>query len=339
MTTLLATRHAYRTAAALLFCAAATGAFGQTTTRYESWSGAEGAAGAHASPAGGDERVQALIDELTRLVDEADRARAADPRFLRDLRALIRTYDWPWGVELLSEDFTDGRVAQTPEWRVTAGEFRTEYGLGLHSVVRAAAPPEPATEQPAQQGAQQKGQQDVAQALLGALIEQTLGQKQQGQGEQGQQQGHQTAERPADRAEVQVALPITNAFAVALEVSARERPGRIEFVVFQGDRGGPGYRLAYNPGHEPALELLRAGSRGVSVIEAHPAALGEGEVPKRIEWTRDTSGEMVVSVDGEVLIRALDRGLRDPFDGFAITNLGGDFAVREVAIAGVEPGS
>lgn len=123
--------------------------------------------------------------------------------------------------------------------------------------------------------------------------------------------------------------------------SAEEGAGgaHVSFVVFQGDRDGPGYRLAYNPGHEPALELLRAGSYGVSVIEAHPAALGEGEVPKRIEWTREASGDMVVSVDGEVLIRALDRGLRDPFDGFAITNLGGDFAVREVAIAGVEPGS
>ena len=52
------------------------------------------AAGQPANPA--DAKTAKLLDELNGLVDEAERGRAADPRFLRDLRDLARRYAWPW---------------------------------------------------------------------------------------------------------------------------------------------------------------------------------------------------------------------------------------------------
>ena len=78
------------------------------TSKYQTWENPDQTA----SPASDDPRVQALLDELAALVDEADRARAADPRFLEDLRELIRGYDWPWRLEILDEDFSDGAQGQ-----------------------------------------------------------------------------------------------------------------------------------------------------------------------------------------------------------------------------------
>ena len=54
----------------------------QESTRYESWNG--GAAGS----------TQDMVKALRDLVDEAEQVRAADPRFLDDLKALMRYNDY-----------------------------------------------------------------------------------------------------------------------------------------------------------------------------------------------------------------------------------------------------
>ena len=51
-----------------------------------------------------------------------------------------------------------------------------------------------------------------------------------------------------------------------------------------------------------------------------------------IEWARSVTGSMTVSLDGTALIQTSDTRLRDPFDGFGITNLGGDYAVRSISV-------
>src|SRR5215471_10916723 len=49
-----------------------------------------------------------LLRNLRSLIDEAERSKAADPTFLDDLRALADTYDNPWPVKLVYDDFRDG---------------------------------------------------------------------------------------------------------------------------------------------------------------------------------------------------------------------------------------
>ena len=51
-----------------------------------------------------------------------------------------------------------------------------------------------------------------------------------------------------------------------------------------------------------------------------------------IEWTRRLDGAMTVTLDGKAMIQAADARLRDPFDGVAFLNLGGDYAVRAVTV-------
>jgi hypothetical protein len=43
---------------------------------------------------------------------------------------------------------------------------------------------------------------------------------------------------------------------------------------------------------------------------------------------------MTLAVDGETMFRVSDRAFRAPFDRFIITNGGGEFIIRSVAIYG-----
>ena len=101
---------------------------GAAEQRYSAWPDPS-----RAGP--GDDRVQVLIDALGTLVDEAERARAADPRLLRDLRDLARRFEPPWRVSVLSDDFADGDFTANPAWTVTQGRYWVEPGYGLRSTI------------------------------------------------------------------------------------------------------------------------------------------------------------------------------------------------------------
>ncbi len=285
----------------------------QDSSRYGTWQSPDQSRNRERE--GGAQRLQELIDKLARLVDDADRAKAADRRFIADLRDLIRAYDWPWQVGILSEDFTDGSVAPAPTWTVSEGQFKAVRGVGLHSVVQTSPRPS---------GSGDSGQ-DLATALLNQILEQAARKNQPAAAESARQ----------TRATIYAPVAITNAFALTLEVSTRSPEGRIEFGLYQKSPAGVGYRLAYQPARVPSVELLRTGSRGVSVIDAYHQTLpAEAGSPRTLRWTRARNGEMVVSIDGAGVIRSVDRGLQDSFDGLLITNLDGDFALRTLELAG-----
>ena len=207
---------------ALVFAAGEISAQSQTS-KYETWENPDQSA----SRGSDDPSVQALLDELTALVDEADRARAADPRFIEDLRNLIRGYDWPWRVTILDENFSDGRVAETPRWSILSGEFRAEYGVGLRSVIQA------------RQASQQQSsgdEDDLAAQLLNQLLKQAT-----------QGQGTQTKAAP-DSALIHVATPIANGFAVDSAISSKQSNGRFEIEVLSTRATRPWLPSGVQPG-------------------------------------------------------------------------------------------
>ncbi len=283
----------------------------------------------------GDNPVRQLIDEITREIERAEQERLADPWWLRDLRNVLARYDYPWQVSIFSDDFSGRGPAPDAPWKVTAGEMLIDWRHGLRSVIE---PPRPQ----AQTGAtgSNSGNEVVTQ-LFGQILQNSLG-GQQG----GQQSGQQAAQPAATYAAATLPVPVTNAFAMSLELSGRPlggsgqpAPTRFEWGPYIGANAAQGYRLAYNGGGQggagPALELLRLSSRGTSTLFAvdQPVNLEDGQIHK-IVWTRDLGGTMKIVLDGQPIMDLVDRSFAQPFDGLALVNGGGDFALRQLTIEG-----
>jgi hypothetical protein len=86
------------------------------------------------------ERGDALVQEITELIEAAERARAADPKFLEQLRQVLEEYQVPKLVQLMHDDFSDGNFTRNPRWRQAEGEFTVDCGRGLRSVARQPEP-------------------------------------------------------------------------------------------------------------------------------------------------------------------------------------------------------
>jgi hypothetical protein len=109
----------------------------QTTTQYQPW---------QPSATGS----QTLIDELRRMVDQAERDRAASPDFLADLKGLLTRYGAAGGTSappatppagtraVFSDDFADGNYTANPAWAVLQGNWQVD-AAGLRSDVPAAS--------------------------------------------------------------------------------------------------------------------------------------------------------------------------------------------------------
>lgn len=260
--------------------------------------------------------VQDFVDELNRLVDEAEKARAADPLFLRDLRALAGRFDRPWRVDLLSEAFQDGNYTADPVWSVTSGRFWIESGWGLRSSVLATA-----QSQTTQDDGKLRGE-DVAIAILRGVLN---------KGNENQQSS--TTPQPGTPADIHTGVRITNAFSLDLELASWQADGKLVILVYQGGERTAGYRLVYASGQP--IELQRATRWGAAIVDKakEPLRLEDKQL-HRIGWTRGADGTMVVAVDGKEMIRVADRGYRDPFDGLRLVNEAGDFTLRQITVMG-----
>ncbi len=281
--------------------------------QYQPWNNPDApAAGA------GDTTVRTLIERLNSMVDEAEKARAADPRFLRDLRDLARGYERPWRNLVLADDFGDGDFTGNPRWTVTTGRYLVQRGWGLRSIVDAglAAP-----EQKHLSG------KEAAVNIFGQILQQAI--------DPNRAAGQSTAGGGVNAAAIQTGFRLSNAFAIEMDLSSWKPQGRLEIGPYQGapEGGGwaAGYVLVYTPGG--IWELLRVSARGSSVIDSRSAQMSlEDKKTHRIEWTRHDDGRMTVSIDGREILKVTDRGVRTPFDGFRMVNRGGDYILKSIRI-------
>ncbi len=281
---------------------------------YRSWTGPD------APSQAGTQRQQDFVDKLKGLIDEAEKARAADPQFLGDLRGLVREYDRPRRRVVLSDRFEDGDFTDNPAWTVTQGRYWVERGWGLRSAVKAVA-----AAQSAPQPEPRKGR-DAA-AIFGRILQQAIDLE-------GKLGGGQTA-GGAPATAIQIALALTNAFAVEIDLSSWSAEGRLEIGPYQGAPKGAeraqGYVLAYTPGGE--LELLRVSPRGSSIIDRRTGLVAlEDKKTQRLLWMRNADGLMTVSIDGREVLKASDKAFRGPFDGLRIVNQGGDYIFKRIAV-------
>jgi hypothetical protein len=295
-----------------LMALATSGARADDTTatpRYSEWQG--GAS---------NPQLQAFVAKLKAMVDDAGKAKAADPVFLQDLRDLIasasastpaaRAPATQPTARLFYDDFRDGNYTASPVWKVTAGSWSVDIfgnNTGLQSTII-----------PAGQSSTQKIKLND---VLGALLQP---QSNQGNGN-------------ATYSSIYTAQKISNVFKIHVDLISKEKFGRLDFGPYQGSGGNTAYRVTYFPGANPGLALQRITTQGTTTIASYNQTLSlEGDKPHAIELLRDGAGAMTVSVDGKALISAKDTAITQPFDGFLMINSGGRYIIRSVAIDGTK---
>lgn len=270
---------------------------------------------------GREDRTQEVLDQLKEIIRASDQDRRSNPATTRQLRDLVRRYDWPWRVSLFYDDFRDGDYTNNPRWTVSNGEFRVARGSGLRSYF------DPPLSQ-VRRTSSRRGDGSAVE-LLGDLL---LGTRE-----------RQPEPIPTDvksEAEIFTRVGITNAFVIKTELTVRrfsDRDTRIEFGPYQGDERSSGYRLAYEYGRNPSLTLLRYAPGRSAVIETadQNITLADGNW-HTIEWRRTTDGEMTVLLDNREIIKTVDRAYDNPFDGFGMINKGGEFELNRVSVFGTQ---
>lgn len=272
-------------------------------------------------------QLQNLLKEFKAELDRGEKERLIDPWYLRDLRNLLGRYENPWNKRLFSDDFSQRGPDPAPPWKVTAGEFLIDWRFGLRTVITQQAQAQP-------QAQKKSSDKDAAKQLFGQILSQALtGQQQEQEQQAPTQPGFSAAVAP---------VAISNAFAIRVEMTARPvqtASARFEFGPFQGQNATAGYRLAYIPdagAGAASLELLSLSTRGTSsILELYnkPLKLEDGN-SHVIKWTRTAAGRMVIRVDGTEVMAVTDRRFSAPFDGIALINSGGDYALRSLTVDG-----
>lgn len=255
--------------------------------------------------------LQTMIDKLRKLVDEAEKARAADPVFLQDLKALVAEYDRtpaaPARVPLLSDDFRDGNFTAAPAWTVASGRFSVDPQFGLRSTVALGA------------SSSGSSNQDAAAILLQTLL--------------GQASGQQSSTTAGTASIINAPVRLTNAFSVEVEFGSLVGGGRVAFGPSVARSIHDGYRVFYVSGAQPSIKLVALKKGEQAVVASHNLSTAlEDRKRHTIKWTRQSSGAMVVSLDGAEIIKVTDQVFVEAFTGFTITNPGGDFVVRRVVV-------
>ena len=144
------------------------------------------------------------------------------------------------------------------------------------------------------------------------------------------------AEAAPKPAELFTRAAIGNAFSLKVELSSRIaiKGARLEIDVFQGIAHASGYRLVYLPGSGQPIQLARFDRTGIRTIGklVDDLVLEDG-YDHKLALMRTADGTMTVSVDGKEVIAIRSTALSGPFDGVAIGNSGGDYAVRSIALS------
>lgn len=210
----------------------------------------------------------------------------------------------PRQVILLNDDFSDGDYVGGVRWQVLKGAFAVRDGV-LHS--RVVQPP----------AAQEILPKDVLFQVMKGLLGEPA-----------------DAQVPLDAAAIGTAVAIPNEFRVRLRLSTGAEAGaRFTFGPYQSQPSN-GYQLVFDdfPRAVPTILAASAGSQ-LRVVGRGTAVdgLDDGRTHD-IDWVRDAAGNMSVSVDGRVVLQALDNGFTQAFDGLVMVNASGSWAVDQVRV-------
>jgi len=252
--------------------------------------------------------LENLLADLEKKIKEADQRKVANPKFLEELRALVKQYRSTLRVVCVSEDLADGEYRNNPTWIVGSGRFQVTGARRLHSEVPVEPPaPPPSSERP---------------SALGTIFKEILGPTT----EEGKGRG--TPSTPVE-ARIHTLADIGPNFEVDLTVVSRSSRGSMEVVLLGGAAQAiPLYRMVYqaSPSSERPIQIIRERDGKSYLIDAasqYPS-LDDG-VPHRVQWIRTSQGQMRVLVDGKEALSTYENYYRSTFSGLALVNKGGTY--------------
>jgi hypothetical protein len=290
------------------------------TPRYSTWSNPDEQTAQNTS------NVQEMIKSLRSLVNEAEKARAADPRFLQDLKDLANRFEGGGKSLIFKDDFSDGDYTKNPVWQVAKGKYWIEKGYGLRSFVEQAV----ASSSTSTTQERKLSNEELVIGILGAVLG--------GQVKTPQSGSANEQQAPQTQADLDAIIyhqtRINNAFELKMELASWIQKGHFEIMPYQGDSRKTGYRLIYQSGAKPALKLVRQYSNSAQVLAQFDDLSLEDQKNHTLKWVRKPSGVMEISVDQKLLMQVTDQGFRDDFNGLSLINHNGDFTVRSVEVFG-----
>lgn len=209
-------------------------------------------------------------------------------------------------ITLLDDQFADGEYLRDPSWQVLSGGFSVRDGV-LHSQVA----PTPVV--------QEVLPNDVLFQVLKGLLSDPNAAPAQGQ---------------PSAAAIGTPVQIPNEFRIRVRLSATAAAGaRFTFGPYQSQPSN-GYQLVLEdfPRAIPTILAASSGSQLRVISRGAPIGGLENGRMHDIDWIRDATGNMTVSVDGQVVLQARDNGFSQAFDGLVMVNASGSWAVDHVRV-------
>jgi hypothetical protein len=256
-----------------------------------------------------------LLNNLDQKIKDADQRRVAHPKFLEELRALVKEYRAKIRVVFLSEDFSDGEYLHNPGWVVDSGTFRVTKSQRLLS--------EATAETQSTTAAEKEKTTPLTGFLKDILKTPTEEEKTQ-------------ANAPAPKvALIHTLASIGPSFEVDLMLVSRSTRGFMELVLLGGDQNLPYYRVVYRPStsRERPIEIIRERDGKSFTIDAAPQFVSlDDNVPHRIQWIRDSKGRMRILIDEKEVLSTYEFYYQQDFTGLAFVNRGGTYEVGPIMV-------
>lgn len=255
------------------------------------------------------EALESMLNELQQTIDDADKRMVAHPRFLDELREMVKRYRAKLRNIYLYEDFADGDITKDPKWSVTSGKFSITADSRLRSQVFVDT---------SFQGSTSSSEETNPFAIILGEIAKAQDKK------KAKKQGASTDES----AVIQTMVPIGPAFEVDLTFTSNSSRGAMQIVLLGGTPARAYYRLVYlaSPSPDRPIKIIRQrGSQQFIIDTATRYPNLDDGAPHQLQWIRDSAGNMRVLIDGSEVLNTVELYYKEEFSGLALANNGGTY--------------